>query len=142
MRPGILDDYGLLEALEWINKQFTSNTGIPVEFNTAETDIKLPDDMSTGIFRIYQEAFTNITRYAGAKKVVASLYINYNTIEVKIKDDGIGFDPSLIQQRKSFGILGMKERILSLEGNFDLETSPGKGTKITIRVPYPESIKS
>ncbi len=142
LRPGILDDYGLLEALEWINKQFTSNTGIPVEFNTAETDIKLPDDMSTGIFRIYQEAFTNITRYAGAKKVVASLHINYNTIEVKIKDDGIGFDPSLIQQRKSFGILGMKERILSLEGNFDLETSPGKGTKITIRVPYPESIKS
>ena len=142
LRPGILDDYGLLEAIEWINKQFTSNTGIPVEFNTAETDIKLPDDFSTCIFRIYQEAFTNITRYARAKKVVTSLHIHDNKIEVRIKDDGIGFDPSLIQHRKSFGILGMKERILSLEGNFELETSPGKGTKIIIRLPYPEPIKS
>ena len=142
LRPGILDDYGLLEALEWINKQFTSNTGIPVEFNTAETEIKLPDDMSTCIFRIYQEAFTNITRYAGAKRVITSLYINDNTIEVQIADDGMGFDPSLIQHRKSFGILGMKERILSLEGNFELESSPGKGTKIIIRLPYPEPIKS
>jgi PAS domain S-box-containing protein len=141
LRPGILDDYGLLEAIEWINKQFTSNTGIPVEFNTAETDIKLPDDFSTCIFRIYQEAFTNITRYARAKKVVTSLHIHDNKIEVRIKDDGIGFDPSLIQHRKSFGILGMKERILSLEGNFELESSPGTGTKIIIRLPYPESIK-
>lgn len=142
LRPGILDDYGLLEALEWINRQFTNNTGIPVEFTTVETGIKLPDEVSTCIFRIYQEAFTNITRYAGAKKVVTSLNINDNTIEVIITDDGIGFDPSLIRHRKSFGILGMKERILSLEGNFELDTSPGKGTKITIRVPYPESKKS
>ncbi|MGC4100543.1 PAS domain S-box protein [Ferruginibacter sp.] len=136
LRPGILDDYGLIEALEWQNRQFTANTGIPVNFVTAERELKLPEPVSTCIFRIYQEAFTNITRYAHASRVTTSIILETGVIVVIIKDDGIGFDTQAVQSKKSFGVLGMKERVFSLGGTFELETTPGKGTTITIRLPY------
>lgn len=135
LRPGILDDNGLLEALEWLNKQFTTQTGIPVEFKTGETELRLPEPVSTCIFRVYQEAFTNITRYAQANKITTSLEITDGKITVTIEDNGEGFDTIGVQNKKSFGILGMKERILSLNGNFQLVSVPGKGTKITIVLP-------
>jgi PAS domain S-box-containing protein len=135
LRPGILDDYGLIEALEWQNRQFTSNTGIPVKFTTTEKELKLPEPVATCIFRVYQEAFTNITRYADAKKVTASLTINNGIIKVTVADDGKGFDTIAVQSKKSFGILGMRERVLSLNGKFALISSHQKGTKITISIP-------
>jgi PAS domain S-box-containing protein len=136
LRPGILDDYGLIEALEWQNRQFTSNTGIPVKFATTEKELKLPEPVATCIFRVYQEAFTNITRYADATKVTASLTIAHDIIKVTIADDGKGFDTIAVQSKKSFGILGMRERVLSLNGKFALVSSPKKGTKITISIPF------
>ncbi len=135
LRPGILDDYGLIEALEWQNRQFNSNTGIPVKFSTTEKDLKLPEPVATCIFRVYQEAFTNIMKYSGATKVTASLAISQGIIKVKVADDGKGFDTVEAQSRKSFGILGMKERVLSLNGKFTLLSSPEKGTKITMTIP-------
>jgi PAS domain S-box-containing protein len=135
LRPGILDDNGLVEALEWLNRKFTSQTGIPVEFKADEMELKLPEPVSTCIFRVYQETFTNITRYAGAGKVRASLIIKKGTICVTVEDDGIGFDITEAQNKKSFGILGMKERILALSGSFQLISQPGKGTKIIIVLP-------
>jgi signal transduction histidine kinase len=135
LRPGILDDNGLLEALEWLNRQFTAQTGIPVEFETRETELKVPEPVSTCIFRVYQETFTNITRYANASKVVASLTIGNNSICIAVEDDGEGFDMTSAANKKSFGILGMKERILALNGIFKLVSQPGKGTRITIILP-------
>ena len=136
LRPGILDDYGLIEALEWQNRQFTSHTGIPVEFVTAERELKLPEPLATCIFRVYQEAFTNITRYAGATKVTALLAIKKGIITVSIEDNGQGFEAAALPGKKSFGILGMKERVLAQGGNFELLSSLGKGTKMTIRLPF------
>ena len=136
LRPGILDDLGLLEAIEWLGKEFTANTGIPFTFTTAETEIKSSEPVATCIFRVHQEAFTNITRYARANKVSTSLSIIDGSIVVSIEDDGIGFDAAHVQHKKSFGILGMKERVLSLRGKFELISSPGKGTKIIISLPY------
>lgn len=135
LRPGILDDHGLLEALQWHGQQFTANTGIPVEFTTAETEVKLSEPIAICIFRVYQESLTNITRYAGANKVLTSLSINDDNIIVTIEDDGKGFDITSVKNKKSFGILGMKERIRSLDGKFELVSSPGKGTKIIITIP-------
>ena len=136
LRPGILDNNGLLEALEWLNRQFTLSTGIPVEFTANETAIKITEEITTCIFRVYQEAFTNITRYANAKKVVTSLSIADNTITVDIEDDGKSFDAEAVKTKKSFGILGMRERVLSLNGKFNLVAVPGKGTKIIIHIPF------
>jgi PAS domain S-box-containing protein len=135
LRPGILDNHGLLDALEWLNRQVSSTTGLAVQFNSNEIKTNLPEPITTCIFRVYQEALTNIIRYAGAAKVLASLLIDDNVINVSIEDDGKGFDPASVQVNKSFGILGMKERVLSLGGNFELLSSPGEGTKIFISLP-------
>lgn len=139
LRPVILDDYGLLEALKWQGQQFTKNTGIPITFKTTETQIKIAEEVATCVFRVFQEALTNITRYAKAGKVVISLDIDEDNVLLNIEDDGKGFDPELTKTKKSFGILGMKERVASLNGNFELFTAPGSGTKIKISLPLKEN---
>ncbi|HMU11257.1 MAG TPA: sensor histidine kinase, partial [Ferruginibacter sp.] len=135
LRPVILDDYGLLEALKWQAQQFTSNTGIPVIIKTTETQIKIAEEIATCVFRVFQEALTNITRYAKAGKVAVSLDIDDENILLNIEDNGSGFDMALTKTKKSFGILGMKERVVSLNGNFDLDSAVGKGTRIRISLP-------
>ncbi|WP_158638320.1 PAS domain S-box protein [Panacibacter ginsenosidivorans] len=136
LRPGVLDENGLLEAMQWLDSQFTANTGIPVIFSTVEKKIRSSEPIANCIFRVYQEALTNITRYANAHKVFSSLNITGDNIVVTIEDDGQGFDMASVKNKKSFGILGMKERVLSLGGAFELISSPGKGTKIIISLPY------
>lgn len=135
LRPGILDDYGLLEAIDWLGSQFTSNTGIPLEFVTAETRIHGHDTVLTCIFRVYQEALTNITRYSNATAVLSSLTVEDGFITVMIEDNGKGFEVDAVKKHKSFGILGMKERVHSLGGRFELFSEPGKGTKIIVQLP-------
>ncbi len=135
LRPVILDDYGLLEALKWQAQQFTANTGTPVTFKTSETQIKIAEEIATCVFRVFQEALTNITRYAKASNVVVSLDIDDENILLNIEDNGAGFDMDLTKTKKSFGILGMKERVGSLDGDFELNSAPGKGTRIRICLP-------
>ncbi|MBL0358687.1 MAG: PAS domain-containing protein [Chitinophagaceae bacterium] len=136
LRPTILDDYGLIEALDWLGTQFTETTGIPVTFTKEMKSIKISEQITTCIFRIYQEALTNITRYAGAKKVTTNLNITGESVLFSVQDDGVGFDASAISEKKSFGIVGMKERVQSLKGSFTLDSEPGKGTIITISLPF------
>jgi len=136
LRTGILDDDGLLEALEFQSRQFTERTGIPVEFTTTETAIKLPEEIATCIFRVYQESLTNIIRYAEANKVLTSLKLADNLIIVTIRDDGKGFNTLAVENDTSFGILGMKERIAAVHGTFELVSAAGKGTSIIISIPY------
>jgi len=136
LRPGILDNQGLLDALAWQGRQFTETTGIPVVFTTTENKIKLSPETATCIFRVYQESLTNIMRHAKAGKVLTSLTITDGNIVLTIEDDGIGFDVLSIQNKGSFGILGMKERVLSLNGKFKLESANGKGTRIIISLPF------
>jgi signal transduction histidine kinase len=140
LRPSVLDENDLVEALQWQGQQFKESTGRAIHFTTNQNDIKLPHEIATSIFRLYQEALTNIMRYAEADKVLSSLNVVNNSIFLTIEDDGKGFDPSMINNKKSFGILGMKERVLSLKGKFDLTSSPGKGTKIVITLPYIDNV--
>ncbi len=136
LRPAVLDDNDLLEALQWQSRQFTESTGKPVQFSSNYSTIKLQRDTATCIFRVYQEALTNIMRYADANKVISSLNITNDKIILVVEDDGNGFDTAEVESKKRFGILGMKERVNSEKGNFSLVSSPGKGTKITIDFPY------
>jgi len=136
LRPAILDNRGLEDAINWVSKQFTSSTGIQINLNCTIDDIELPDATATCIFRVFQEALTNITKYSGASMVEACLYRNENEISISITDNGKGFDPTAVKSQSSFGILGMQERVFSLGGIFKLDTSPGKGTAITISLPY------
>ena len=135
LRPVILDDYGLVEALKWQAQQFSSNTGVPVDFRTSESQIRVAEEITTCVFRVFQEALTNITRYAKASKVMVSLDVDNESILLNIEDNGTGFDTESSKTKKSFGILGMKERVFSLNGSFNLVSAPGKGTRITINLP-------
>ena len=136
LRTDILDNYGLIEALEWQGRQFTANTDIPLLFSCTERVLKIEEAVATCIFRIFQEALTNITKYAHASQVISSLSCSGNDVIFNVEDNGVGFDIALLKNQKSFGILGMKERVASLNGHFTLLSSPGEGTKITISIPY------
>ncbi|MDB5210856.1 MAG: domain S-box protein, partial [Sediminibacterium sp.] len=136
LRPKILDDHGLLEAIQWLGHEFSRASGIPVTFVSTEKDIKASEQIATCIFRVCQEAFTNITRHSHATHVLNSIKITEGNIVVTIEDNGVGFDATSIQNKKSFGILGMKERVGSLGGKFELVASVGKGTSIKVSLPY------
>ena len=135
LRPATLDNFGLPEAMEWHSKQFTSSTNIPVEIIFSGPELKIPREIATNIFRIFQESLTNIMRYAKASKVFVSLCLADDIIKMCIEDDGIGFDTENVQGRVTFGILGMRERVRFLDGQFDITSFNEKGTKISISLP-------
>ena len=136
LRLGVLDDHGLVDALEWQGGQFISNTGIPLSFKSSASNLKVEEVIATCIFRAFQEALTNITKYAKAKKVISSLNCKDDMIILEVEDNGKGFDTTLLNSKQSFGILGMKERVASLNGKFELTSSPGKGVKLIVSLPY------
>jgi signal transduction histidine kinase len=132
LRPHILDDFGLVEALDWQSKEFTKRSGIPVEFMHDTGELKFDPSKSIGLFRIYQEVLTNIARHAEAKNVVTSLDSIPGQFSLSITDDGKGFDSS--RQNKTLGLLGMRERAHMIGGNINISSEPGKGTKVLITV--------
>lgn len=133
LRPSLLDDLGLIAALEWHSHEFENRYNIRVIFQSEMADISVPPLVATGIFRIFQESLTNIARHAKAHQVKASLRIADGTLKMEITDDGRGFDTNA--QRKTLGLLGMKERAIMIGGELTLHSSPGKGTTVTITVP-------
>ncbi len=139
LRPIVLDNQGLPEALEVRTRQFMAATGISVVLAIPETEIKLPDKIADCIFRVYQESLTNIMRYADAHRVLCSLQLHDKKIVLTIEDDGKGFDTAVLQSNQSFGIAGMKERVFSLGGEFELRSEAGgKGTTTTVSIPCPD----
>lgn len=136
LRPTMLDENGLLDAMEWQGQQFTESTGTPLHFTCNEKIVKLSQESATCIFRVYQESLTNIMRHAMATKVVSSLNIINDSIVLTIEDDGKGFDTKKTESEIRFGILGIKERVFALNGKFELHSIPGKGTRMVISLPY------
>jgi PAS domain S-box-containing protein len=133
LRPGILDDLGLVAAIEWQMNEFASRTGISCQFTVPPGELHLDSDRTTAIFRIFQECLTNIARHAEAKSVRASLYEQDESLILVVEDDGKGFQESEIA--KSLGILGMKERAAACGGGVQVSSNSGNGTRITVRVP-------
>jgi signal transduction histidine kinase len=134
LRPSILDDLGLIPALEWHNREFEKRYNIQVEFQSHVQDLKIPSTIATGIFRMYQESLTNVARHSGAKKVSAILDATDENIHISIADDGKGFDIGRAE-RKTLGLLGMKERAIMIGGTLEIKSEPGRGTTILITIP-------
>lgn len=134
LRPGALDEFGLMNALEWHGKQFTSSSNVPVIIKSSQEQIRVPEIIATCIYRLYQEALTNVARYANATQIIVIINFGKKNIEVIIEDNGTGFNPEKIS-RKSFGILGMKERVQSLNGVFKITSEKEKGTVIQVSLP-------
>ncbi len=135
LRPSMLDDLGLVAALEWHSLETEKRFGIPVHFSAECNEPGLSVEKSTGIFRIYQEAMNNIIKHAQAGSINSSLKKQNNRLILEIRDDGVGIRNEEIRTKKTFGLLGIRERVFILGGKYNLESEPGKGTWLQIDVP-------
>lgn len=142
LKPSILDEYGLLDAMEWHANQFTESTAIKVQVQSSDDQIKLNEETITCIFRLFQEALTNVARHSKASKVVATVELMKDEIVVSIEDDGIGFEVTKVQSKGSFGILGMKERVRAVNGIIEINSEINNGTSIVIKIPLNKELKN
>ena len=132
LRPSILDDLGLIPALEWHSEEFKKRYGVEVKFESNTEDLSTTPLIATGLFRIYQESLTNVARHSGANNVHAKLEVLPTKICLTIEDDGKGFDTT--SKKKTLGLLGMKERAAMIGGVLSINSTVGRGTKVMIEV--------
>jgi signal transduction histidine kinase len=138
LRPQMLDDLGLLVALDWHFRRYTQQTGIAVDFRHSPVPGRLPSHLETALYRIAQEALTNVARHARVKTVTVRLWVDETRAGIQIKDQGAGFDPvAALQARASCGLVGIRERAELLGGEFNVESSPGNGALLTVELPRP-----
>ncbi|MEJ2656183.1 MAG: histidine kinase [Desulfobacterales bacterium] len=135
LRPVILDDFGLESAIEWQAEEFQNRTGVRCRVVSGISDMDLTKEQSTAVFRIFQETLTNIMRHSGATEVDVRLERNENTLVLEVTDNGRGITEAEISNSRSFGLLGMRERLYPLNGQVDFIGHPGKGTRVIVRVP-------
>ncbi len=132
LRPSMLDDLGLEAALEWQGREFSRHTGVPAVVQVNSALDELPESQRTCIYRVVQEALTNCARHAKARNVLVSVSKERNGIVVLVRDDGIGFSPSL---RGGLGLLGIQERVQALDGKLHIASAVGKGTTLKVEIP-------
>jgi PAS domain S-box-containing protein len=135
LRPGVLDDLGLVAALEWQLKDFEKRTGIRCEFFPPVEDISFDADISTALFRIFQEALTNVARHSGATEVRVRLRMEADSSTLEVEDNGKGIEKEKALSSKSLGLLGMRERAQMFGGRITVTGTPGTGTKVTVEIP-------
>jgi PAS domain S-box-containing protein len=135
LRPSILDDLGLISAMEWQSEEFEKRFKIETVFKANITVLDIDAEVSTGLFRVFQESLTNILRHAKASRVNASLHLEHESLTLQITDNGVGFEVDNIGEKKTLGLLGMKERTLMMGGTYHITSDPGMGTTVLITVP-------
>ena len=136
LRPGVLDDLGLVAAIEWQAEEFQKRTGIDCNVSFYPNDIILDGERSTTIFRILQETLTNVIRHAEATKVRVLLERGDGRLLLRVEDNGKGITKSQISAHSSFGLIGIRERARFLGGEVRIEGSEGKGTTVTVSLPF------
>lgn len=135
LRPSLLDDVGLIPAIEWYVKEFQKRTRIKCEFFTDNRDINPDIKKSTVLYRVLQEALTNVVRHAAATKIKVSLSTKPDKLILKIRDNGKGITQNQISSSKSFGILGIWESLFSLRGKMEIKGIPDKSTTVKVSLP-------
>lgn len=135
LRPAILDDLGLVAAIEWQASEFRLRTGIACEFTNTLKERELDRDLVTTVFRILQEALTNVVRHANATRITIRLAEDAGRLCLTMADNGRGINAQELADRHSLGLLGMRERALLLKGVVDIVGHPARGTTVTVSVP-------
>jgi PAS domain S-box-containing protein len=138
LRPSILDDLGLMDAIEWQTEQFQTRTGIQCRCDCILQTIPLREDQSTAVFRIFQEALTNILRHAQATRVCVAMKEDAGLFILTVTDNGRGITPAEKLSRKSLGLLGMQERAQLTGGQVEIAGAKGTGTTLSVRMPLAE----
>ena len=144
LRPSIIDDLGLIPALRWYANNRLEPEGVKVHLETSGTEKRLPSHVEVSLFRIAQEAISNIAQHAHAEFASITLDFNSRSINLTIEDDGLGFNYNGILTSKhdmhSFGLLGMVERAETLGGNLKIKSQIGTGTQISIEIPINQEV--
>lgn len=137
LRPSILDDLGLVSALRWYADTRLQEKGIKVRVEATDYDKRMPNEVETALFRIVQEAVTNISRHAEAENAVIAVDFRDSGVSIEIEDDGKGFDVAKAKtaMTRTFGLQGMEERVSLLGGTFEIESEPGSGTRMKVFIP-------
>lgn len=135
LRPGVLDDLGLVAAIEWQCRDFQRRTGIACRCTVSHEDLRVDPEHATAVFRICQEALTNVTRHAQATEVQVRLEDENGGLILQVRDNGRGIPHDRLADAKSFGLLGMRERAGLLGGDVQIATREGSGTTIVLRLP-------
>ena len=134
LRPALLFDLGLVASLRILAEEFSRTDGIPVEVDFPEGDLALTDHQSLALFRIVQEALTNIRKYAQARRVELSLRVLDGRVHVRVADDGEGFDKNKVSHTRH-GLAGMQHRVQMLSGRLNIDSAPGEGTRVEVDIP-------
>ena len=135
LRPSMLDDFGLVPALNWHAREMSKRTGMNVMVSAGEEADDLPDEHKTCIYRAVQEAVNNCARHANARTVEVAVTREATRVRFQVRDDGVGFEPRFV---RGLGLLGMEERVRRLGGDLRLESHPGRGTLIIAELPLSE----
>jgi signal transduction histidine kinase len=137
LRPPMLDDHGLVVALEWYARQFSSRTGIAVTVRGREPDKRTPPETEIALFRIAQEALNNVLKHARASRGQITLERSDSAYVMSVQDDGVGFAVAdeRAERQPGLGMVTMRERSQAVGGTLEVRTNPGTGTRLTVRVP-------
>ena len=135
LRPGMLDDLGLVATLEWAGEDFQARTGTTCRLNLPQEDIAVDPEWATAIFRIFQETLTNVARHAGASEVEVRLAKEDGELTLEVHDNGKGIPEDKLMNSNSLGILGMRERAMLLGGELSISSPSGNGTTVRVRIP-------
>jgi signal transduction histidine kinase len=133
LRPTSLD-LGLVPAISWLCTEFTKQTSIECVFDWGEQKFDLDDKRSVVVFRIVQESLTNVSRHANSSHVDVNLKVEGDLLQVVVRDNGVGFDNAVVEKKKTFGLLGMKERAIALGGQLEVISNCGQGTSVTLTI--------
>jgi signal transduction histidine kinase len=132
LRPSMLDDFGLVPALNWHAREMTKRTGLNVVLSADDAADELPDEHKTCIYRLVQEAVNNSARHANARNVRVDVARQNGSVLFRVSDDGAGFDTRVV---RGLGILGMEERVRRLGGRLKIDSQPGRGTTVSAVLP-------
>ncbi len=134
LRPPVLDA-GLVAALQWLVRNFATRTSLSATFESNREDLPLPAECAAAMYRVVQESLSNISKYAQAQRVSVQLFAATGEVTLEISDDGVGFDPGMLQATPGFGLRGLIERARGFGGWAEISSAPGRGTTVMFSVP-------
>ena len=135
LRPSVLDELGLPDAIEWQAQDFAARTGLALDFAVDVNGGVVPERVASAVFRMLQEALTNVARHARARRVAVSLRVETRSLALDVADDGRGITPTELRGGRSLGLLGLRERAIACGGTVEIRGEPGAGTTVSLRLP-------
>ena len=139
LRPLLLDDLGLVPAVEWLVQSFIQRSSMACAL-VVDEDMELHEPYATAVFRILQEVLANVAKHARAKHTTVDIERDAGAVMLRVSDDGQGFSLAEPRKPESLGLMGLRERVRLLKGSMDIDTAPGRGTRIAVHIPVPVQI--